>query len=284
MVTAERTRAVGGVRVPTFFYGTAWKEQATTELVSIALAAGFRGIDTANQRKHYDEEGVGRAFTAAFATGSVRREELFVQTKFTHLGGQDHRLPYDPGVPIGEQVNQSFRSSVAHLGIASFDSYVLHGPTQRRGLGADDRAAWRAMEALQERGAVRLLGVSNVALDQLEELLGFAHAPPAFVQNRCFARLGWDARVREICGRHGIVYQAFSLLTANRDVLQRPKVRDIAARHHRTVAQVVFRFSLALGMVPLTGTTNPAHMREDLDVYDFDLVDDDLRTLAAGGL
>jgi diketogulonate reductase-like aldo/keto reductase len=80
------------------------------------------------------------------------------------------------------------------------------------------------------------------------------------------------------------VYQAFSLLTANRDVLQRPKVRDIAARYHRTVAQVVFRFSLALGMVPLTGTTNPAHMREDLDVYDFDLVDDDLRTLGAGGL
>ena len=95
MVTAERTRAVGGVRVPTFFYGTAWKEQATSELVSMALAAGFRGIDTANQRRHYDEEGVGRAFTAAFATGSVGREELFVQTKFTHLGGQDYRLPTD---------------------------------------------------------------------------------------------------------------------------------------------------------------------------------------------
>lgn len=284
MVTAKRTRAVGAVRVPTFFYGTAWKEQATTELVSMALAAGFRGIDTANQRRHYDEEGVGRAFTAAFATGSVRREELFVQTKFTHLGGQDHRLPYDPGVPVGEQVSQSFRSSVAHLGIARLDSYVMHGPTQRRGLGPGDRAAWRAMEALQERGAVRLLGVSNVAPDQLEELLGFAHVPPAFVQNRCFARLGWDARVREICARHGVVYQAFSLLTANRDVLQRPKVRDIAARHRRTIAQVVFRFSLALGMIPLTGTTNPAHMRNDLDVYDFDLVEDDLRTLAAGGL
>ena len=283
-MTAERTRVVGGIRVPTFFYGTAWKEQATPELVSMALAAGFRGIDTANQRKHYDEEGVGRAFTAAFATGSVRREELFVQTKFTDLGGQDHRLPYDRAVPVGEQVSQSFRSSVAHLGIANLDSYVLHGPTQRRGLGPDDRAAWRAMEALQERGAVRLLGVSNVAPDQLEELLGFAHVPPAFVQNRCFARLGWDARVREICGRHGIVYQAFSLLTANRDVLQRPKVRDIAAHHRRTVAQVVFRFSLALGMIPLTGTTNPAHMRDDLEVYDFDLVEDDLRTLAAGGL
>lgn len=153
----ERTRVVCGVRVPTFFYGTAWKEQATTELVSMALAAGFRGIDTANQRRHYDEEGVGRAFTAAFATGSVRREELFVQTKFTHLGGQDHRLPYDPGVPVGEQVSQSFRSSIAHLGVASLDRYVLHGPTQRRGLGLDDRAAWRAMEALQKRGAVRLL-------------------------------------------------------------------------------------------------------------------------------
>jgi diketogulonate reductase-like aldo/keto reductase len=280
----ERTRVICGVRVPTFFYGTAWKEQATTELVSLALAAGFHGIDTANQRRHYDEEGVGRALTAAFAIGSVRREELFVQTKFTHLAGQDHRLPYDAGVPVGEQVSQSFRSSVAHLGIASLDSYVLHGPTQRRGLGPDDRAAWRAMEALQERGAVRLLGVSNVTPDQLEELLGFAHVPPAVVQNRCFARLGWDARVREICERHAIAYQGFSLLTANRDVLQRPKIGDIAARHRRTVAQVVFRFSLALGIIPLTGTTNPAHMRDDLGVYDFDLVEDDLRTLAACGL
>ena len=284
MERPERTRVVRGVRVPTFLYGTAWKEQATTELVSTALAAGFRGIDTANQRRHYDEEGVGRAFTAAFAAGSVRREELFVQTKFTHPGGQDHRLPYDADAPVGEQVIQSFHSSLAHLGVDALDSYVLHGPTARRGLGKDDRAAWRAMEALHERGAVRLLGVSNVSAAQLEELLEFARVPPAFVQNRCFARLGWDADVRAICERHAIVYQAFSLLTANGDVLRRPKVADIGARHGRTIAQVVFRFALALGMIPLTGTTDPVHMREDLGVYGFDLAEEDVRTLAAGGL
>jgi diketogulonate reductase-like aldo/keto reductase len=97
-------------------------------------------------------------------------------------------------------------------------------------------------------------------------------------------RLGWDARVRDICRRHSIVYQAFSLLTANRDVLQRPAVRKMAARYGRTVAQVVFRFSLAFGMIPLTGTTKPAHMREDLEVYDFDMAEDDLLVLAAAGL
>jgi diketogulonate reductase-like aldo/keto reductase len=140
------------------------------------------------------------------------------------------------------------------------------------------------MEALQKRGDVRLLGVSNVAADQLEALLGLAHVPPAFVQNRCFARLGWDARIRDICRRHDIVYQGFSLLTANRDVLQHPSVRAIAARHGQTVAQVILRFSLALGIIPLTGTTNPVHMREDLEVYDFDLADDDLRVLAAAGV
>src|SRR5688572_17600985 len=112
----QRIRIVHGVMVPTFLYGTAWKEEATTELVSRALAAGFRGIDTANQRRHYHEEGVGQALIAAEANGTVRREEVFIQTKFTHLGGQDHRLPYRADAPVAEQVEHSFRSSLDHLG------------------------------------------------------------------------------------------------------------------------------------------------------------------------
>lgn len=279
----ETTLAVRGMPVPTFLYGTAWKEGATRDLVSRALAAGFRGIDTANQRRHYHEEGVGEALREAFRSGTVRREELFVQTKFTHPAGQDHRLPYDPRAPVARQVEDSFRSSLGHLGVERMDGYLLHGPTRRRGLGMEDVEAWRAMEELHDSGEVRLIGVSNFAPDQLEELCDLAHVPPAFVQNRCFARLGWDAPVREVCRRQGVVYQAFSLLTANRHLLADPAVVAIAERQGRTVPQVVFRFALSAGMIPLTGTTNPRHMRQDLEVYDFGLSEEEFGTLLRAG-
>ena len=280
----DRRRTIRGVSVPTFLYGTAWKEEETERLVGLALEAGFRGIDTANQRRHYHEAAVGRALRDAFEAGEVAREELFLQTKFTHRSGQDHRLPYDPDAPVSEQVEQSFRSSLEHLGVERLDSYVLHGPSQRRGLHPADREAWRAMEGLHETGAVRLLGVSNVAPDQLEELLDVAGVPPAFVQNRCFARMAWGRAVRALCDEHGVVYQAFSLLTANRQVLQHPHVREIAARLGRTLPQVIFRFALELGMIPLTGTTDPSHMREDLAVYGFSLGREDRETIARSGL
>src|SRR5207247_2268412 len=135
------------------------------------------------------------------------------------------------------------------------DSYVLHGPTRRAGLADDDWAAWRAMEALHERGRARLVGVSNVSLEQLQELCRGARVRPRFVQNRCYAAQGWDRRVRAFCAANDIVYQGFSLLTANRDVLTHAETARIAARHGRTVSQIVFRFALDVGMVALTGTT-----------------------------
>src|SRR5262245_3802572 len=96
----ERTVSIDGVSVPRFLYGTAWKEERTASLVELALAQGFRGIDTANQRRHYDEAAVGQAVQAAIARGLVARDGLFLQTKFTFRPGQDHRLPYDPSAPI----------------------------------------------------------------------------------------------------------------------------------------------------------------------------------------
>src|SRR5438874_13708987 len=92
----DTTIPIDGVPVPRFLYGTAWKEDETERLTRLALEAGFRGIDTANQRRHYFEEGVGAAVAKAIADGLVRRDELFLQTKFTFVDGQDHRLPYDP--------------------------------------------------------------------------------------------------------------------------------------------------------------------------------------------
>src|SRR5580658_7657316 len=110
-------------------YGTAWKEEATARLTRLAIGAGFRAIDTANQRKHYFEAAVGQAIAEAIGEGEVDRSGLFLQTKFTHRGGQDHRLPYDGKAPVALQVDQSFASSLVHLGTTFIDSFVMHGPS-----------------------------------------------------------------------------------------------------------------------------------------------------------
>src|SRR5688500_3002372 len=210
---------------PPFLYGTAWKEDQTERLTRLAIDNGFRGIDTANQRKHYFEAGVG----AAIEKCGVPRAELFLQTKFTYRDSQDHRLPFDPDADVATQVKQSFASSLEHLRTDYIDSYVLHGPSRRRGLSPQDHEAWRAMEELDARA----LGISNVALDQLEELWSFARVKPSFVQNRCYAATRWDAKTRELCKRNGIVYQGFSLLTANAAELRSATLREIVQRTGR---------------------------------------------------
>src|SRR5207253_1444588 len=175
--------------IPTFIYGTAWKEEATERLTRLAIDAGFRAIDTANQRRHYVEAGVGAAVAGAIRDGVVQRDELFLQTKFTSASGQDHRMPFDPKGDPAAQVRQSFASSLEHLQVESIDSYVLRG------------AAFR----------------------------------------------------------------------------------EIVARVRRTPAQVVFRFARQIGILPLTGTTDPEHMREDLAIDDFELSADDVATIAGVG-
>ena len=258
--------------VPAFLYGTAWKEDETERLTRLAIESGFRGIDTANQRKHYFEAAVGAGVAGAIRDGLVTRDELFLQTKFTSVDGQDHRLPYDPDADMTTQVQQSFASSLEHLQVETIDSYVMHGPSRRRGLADEDREVWRAMESLP----VRHLGASNVALDQIEALWKFARIKPRFVQNRCYARTRWDADVRAFCRRHGIIYQGFSLLTANANELRKAAFREIVRRTGKTPAQVVFRFAKQVGMLPLTGTTDAKHMREDLAIDDFELSAEDV--------
>ena len=262
---------VDGIKIPHFLYGTAWKEDQTTRLTGLALEQGFRGIDSANQRKHYNETGVGEAIQKAEAASLVTRSDLFLQTKFTFRHGQDHRLPYDPLAPIPDQVKQSFVSSLGHLKTDIIDSYVLHGPTNRVGLSSDDWAAWGAMEKLHLSGQARLIGVSNVTLEQIQRLCKEARIQPRFVQNRCYAARGWDKQIRQFCSTNGIAYQGFSLLTANQVVMAHNELVQIAERHGRTICQIIFRFAIDIGIIVLTGTTNSDHMREDLNVFNFRL-------------
>ena len=275
--------AYNGVAVPAFMYGTAWKEEATTRLVQQALEAGFTAIDTANQLIHYDEAGVGEALVAAAKQGFAR-DRLFLQTKFTPANGQDHRTPYDAYASITTQVQQSFDSSLAHLHTDYLDSYLLHGPYYRGGLGPEDWEVWAALEALYDSGRTKVIGVSNVTAGQLGELCERAKHKPMAVQNRCYAAFGWDKAVRELCRRHHIIYQGFSLLTANREVFVDPNVRAIAEKHETGVAQVVFRFAMQIGMLPLTGTTNPQHMATDLSSDRFTLTTDELQQIETIGL
>jgi len=278
-MTVDKTRVVQGVTVPSFMYGTAWKEDRTEELTALAMSNGFVAIDTANQRKHYYEAGVGAAVAKALAGGDVSRDDLFLQTKYTYQRGQDHRLPYDPKAGPAEQVRQSFASSLEHLGTSYIDSYVLHGPSLCAGIADTDWQVWGAMETLQRDGQTRLIGVSNISGEQLATLHAGAEVKPAFVQNRCYANTGWDRAVRSFCADNGIAYQGFSLLTANDRELRRPIMDEIMARTGRTRAQLVFRFSMQVGMLPLTGTTSAAHMAEDLKAFEFELGDHDVRAI-----
>ena len=270
---------VDGIKIPRFLYGTAWKEEQTTYLTGLALEQGFRGVDTANQRKHYNEKGVGKAIQESAAAQLVTRSDLFLQTKFTFRHGQDNRLPYDPQAPIPDQVKQSFISSLGHLKTDIIDSYVLHGPSRRVGLSSDDWAAWGAMEELYLSGQARLIGVSNVSLEQLESLCGEARFQPRFVQNRCYATQGWDKQIRQFCAANRVAYQGFSLLTANQAVLAHNELTQIASRHRKTVSQVIFQFAINVGMIVLTGTTNTNHMREDLAALEFRLKPNEVKTI-----
>ncbi len=267
------------VPIPDFLYGTAWKEDRTPALTELALRAGFRGIDTANQRKHYFEAGVGQGLAAAYRAGIVTRADLFLQTKYTYQPGQDHRLPYDPAADLATQVVQSLASSLEHLDTDHVDSYVLHGPASGHSWSDYDAEVWGAMARERDAGRTRQLGVSNVSLRHLQQMAATGAEMPAFVQNRCFAVRGWDRDVRAFCTQRRIVYQGFSLLTANPEVLRHPLVVGLASHGKATPAQVVFRFAQTVGFLPLTGTSDAQHMTHDLASCSLTLSADAVRAI-----
>jgi diketogulonate reductase-like aldo/keto reductase len=258
-----------GVRMPRLLYGTAWKKGDTARLVSLALREGFRGIDTACQPRHYDEAGVGAGIAAALRQ-DVTRSDLYIQTKFTPVSGHGpQQIPYDPSAPLAEQVAQSCAVSLRNLETEYLDCLVLHSPlaTPRETL-----EAWRALESLVDGGRVRQLGISNCYhLAPLTTLARSARIKPAVLQNRFYAQTGYDRELREFCVRERIIYQSFWTLSANPQILEHPAMVSIASNHRRTPAQVLFRYLVECGVVPLTGTRSQTHMREDLDVLAFEL-------------
>lgn len=258
-----------GVRSPRIIYGTAWKKARTEELVRKAIQLGFRGIDTACQPKHYDERGVGAA-VAASLNETLTRAHLYLQTKFTPLSGQDPKqVPYDAHAALEDQVTQSFYASLSNLQTSYLDCLVLHAPLA---LMDETLRVWQAMEAVFDSGGARQLGISNCFRPSvLETLHENARVKPAVVQNRFYAETNFDREIRAFCRQHDIVYQSFWTLTANPQLLEDSRVKAVAAKHKRTPAQVLFRYLTQEGVTPLTGTKSEAHMREDLQIFEFDL-------------
>ncbi|MCU0724138.1 MAG: aldo/keto reductase [Planctomycetes bacterium] len=261
------TRA--GLEIPWIVYGTAWKKERTAGLVEQAVLAGFRAVDTACQPRHYREAGVGEALERLKARG-VSRDSLVLQTKFTPADGQDpDNIPYDPSAPVDDQVRRSFEVSRANLKTDTIDSILLHSPLDSH---EQTLRAWRALEEIHASGGVRQLGISNCyELPVLRALDADARVKPAVLQNRFYRKTGYDRELRAWCQAEGVIYQSFWSLTANPHVLKSGAVTALAEKLGRTPAQVFFRFLHQSGIVPLTGTTSPEHMAQDLDVPSFEL-------------
>lgn len=265
----------GSGPIPAIIYGTAWKKERTKKYVIEAALAGYRAIDTACQPKHYNEAGVGFALADLHNTHGISRSSLFLQTKYTPQPGHDSTqpLPYDADCPIWDQVHQSFQTSSRNLQTSYVDAYFLHGPLQTMGQTLE---AWAAMEDLYDSGQVRSLGMSNMySLAHLKTLVDGVRVKPLFLQNRFYADTGFDSAIREFCRQNGIYYQSFWTLSANQHIVKGTLVGEIAERLRATNEQVWFRFVMGLGIIPLTGTTNIDHMKQDLDAIGLNLSDQD---------
>jgi len=258
-----------GVRMPRIIYGTAWKQERTAALVEQAIETGFRGIDTACQPKHYNEAGVGEGVAACLTRG-LERAELYLQTKFTPLNGQDPlRVPYDAKANLSDQVAQSFQASLKNLQTTYLDCLVLHSPLANQ---LEMRQVWQAMESIFHDGGAKQLGISNCYdLKQLEELYRTAEVKPAVLQNRFYADTNYDRSIREFCWGQQIIYQSFWTLTANPNVLAHATLKNLTKKYQRSAAQVFYRYLTQIGIIPLTGTSSSEHMRSDLAIFEFEL-------------
>jgi diketogulonate reductase-like aldo/keto reductase len=273
MIPIDFLTSAYDVKIPRIIYGTAWKKDATATWVEKAIGLGFRGIDTACQPKHYNEAGVGAGMAACYKSG-IERSELYLQTKFTPLNGQDPaQVPYDEKASLGDQVAQSFQISLKNLQTTYLDCLVLHSPLANQ---QQTLEVWQAMECLFQNGGVKQLGISNCYdLQQFELLYKNATIKPAVIQNRFYAKTGYDRDIRNFCRQHRIIYQSFWTLTGNPDVLAHATLQALAMKYQRSAAQVFFRYLNQINIIPLTGTTSATHMREDLEISDFELTSDE---------
>ncbi|MDM5270844.1 aldo/keto reductase [Sulfurovum sp. zt1-1] len=246
--------------MPSIIYGTAWKKEQTTRLVLDALEAGFRGIDTACQPKHYSEALVGDAIVLS----GIDRRDLYIQTKFTPVEGHDpNTIPYDKDASLFEQVLQSFEVSKQNLKSDYVDALILHSPLFPF---SNLLEVWRAMEKIYETDGAKMLGISNCYdLSVLKRLYDEARIKPSIVQNRFYEQSDYDTELRQWCKEHHIAYESFWSLTANPHILNSDTIIKLAIKYRKTQPQIFFAYLISQGITPLSGTTSKEHMSEDLE-------------------
>lgn len=258
---------------PAFLYGTA--EKTDESLILAALSAGYRAVDSACQPGLYDEQAVGNAVATALSPTSqgglgLRREQLFIQTKFTTPAGHQPGLaPYLKEDPPEVKVRKTLEMSMAKLQVEYLDSFLLHGPMPTLEETLD---IWTAMESVCG-SKVHQLGISNVSLEQLEAIYDHAAIKPSAVQNRFWRSNRFDSAVRSFCAEKKINYQAFWVLTANPQLLDCSLVGWFAEKIGASREDGLFNLVLSLGqdgspVSVLNGTTNPARMRLSLEIME----------------
>ncbi|MFI9102397.1 aldo/keto reductase [Streptomyces fildesensis] len=233
-------------------------DDEATAAVTTALEAGYRSIDTA--AIYGNEEGTGKAIAAS----GVPREELFITTK---LWNNAHGF---------DQALAAFDDSLAKLGLDYVDLYLIHWPTPARDLYAD---TWRALEKIHADGRAKTIGVSNFGPAQLRRVLDEGSIVPAVNQVELHPDFA-QAPLRAVHAEHGIATEAWSPLGQGKGLLDEPVIGTIARRLGRTPAQVVLRWHLQIGNVVIPKSVTPSRIKENIDVFDFELTDADMTALA----
>jgi len=247
-----------GVEIPQLGFGVFQiPPEETQEAVEEALGVGYRHIDTA--AAYRNEAGVG----AAIAATGVAREDVFVTTKLWN--GQQG---YDATLA-------AFEKSVERLGTGNVDLYLIHWPRPDRDLFLD---TWRAFERIQEEGGARSIGVSNFRIEDLERLEAEAERRPTVNQIELHPRFQ-QAELRAWDAEHDVATEAWSPL-AQGDLLEEGTIETVAAHHDRTPAQTILRWHLQVGNVVIPKSATPERIRENFEVFDFELSEDDMAALA----
>jgi 2,5-diketo-D-gluconate reductase A len=247
-----------GVEIPQLGFGVFQiPPEETQEAVEEALGVGYRHVDTA--AAYRNEAGVG----AAIAATGVAREDVFVTTKLWN--GQQG---YDSTLAAFEQ-------SLGRLGTGHVDLYLIHWPRPDRDLFLD---TWRAFERIQEEGGARSIGVSNFRIEDLERLEAEAERRPTVNQVELHPRFQ-QAELRAWDAEHDIATEAWSPL-AQGDLLEDGTIETVAAHHDRTPAQTILRWHLQVGNVVIPKSATPERIRENLEIFDFELSEDDMAALA----
>lgn len=251
-----------GLQMPEIGYGVFRVEEGKDleKAVETAIRIGYRSIDTA--AIYQNEKSVGKGVQNAIDAGLVTREELFITSKVWNDG-----LSYDETI-------QAYNDTLERLGLEYLDLYLIHWPGQNKYM-----EPWKALEALYKEGRIKSIGVSNFQVSHLEHLLETAEVKPVINQIEFHPKLVQED-VRAFCEKHDIQVEAWSPLM-NAELLNHETVNEIAESFGKSAAQVILRWDLQHGVVTIPKSMTESRIKENIDIYDFELTEEQVKTLDA---